>query len=322
MASGLLLATDPPLPTTPERSLWGWLVAHRWRYRAVIAGMLLAYCLLGLGGSIISIDEGFYTQAAREMLARQSFWTLYLNGEPRYYKPPLAMWSIMASYALLGESDWAARLPSALLAGVVALLVLGLAWELFHDPQTNLLALLLFLLLPVTVVLSHMVMTDMYLLAGLAAGMYAWFRARRDWRWYGVFALGLGWGLLSKSVAALALPGWALVIGVVRREWRQLGGVVLASGVAMILALPWVMINLASSRPGFLHEALLQEIVQRILGEYGPWPPATWLGHLLYYPRVMFTDFLPWTVLLLVPMGRVFKDLFRREALGEQALGW
>ncbi|MBI3962944.1 MAG: glycosyltransferase family 39 protein [Deinococcus sp.] len=319
-----VLASPPvgaPAVTSPEPSLFSWLVAHPWRYRGVITGVLLAYCLLGLGGSIGGYDEAFYTTAAQEMLARRSFWTLYFAGEPRYYKPPLTMWAIMASYTLLGESDWAARLPGALLAGVAALLVLALAWELYHDPQINLLALLLLLFPLTTVALTHMVQTDIYLYVGLAAGVYAWFRARTNWRWYALFALGLGWGLLSKSAAGLALPVWALLLALVRQEWRRLGWVVAASGVGLLLIVPYLLVNLANDRQGFVQEAVLHEVVQRVLGGYGP-APTTLLGHLLFYPAVLLVGSLPWTPLLVIPLLQAFRSLFRREAVGEQALGW
>ncbi|MBI3962945.1 MAG: hypothetical protein HY335_09345, partial [Deinococcus sp.] len=86
--------------------------------------------------------------------------------------------------------------------------------------------------------------------------------------------------------------------------------------------LPYLLANLASqNRAGFVQQGLLGEIVRRILGEYGP-HPQSFLGHLLFYPRVLLTDFVPWTALLVIPLFRSFRNLFRREPVGEQALAW
>ncbi len=66
-------------------------------------------------------DEVFYAQTAREMLATPSLLTPLLFGQPQFEKPPLTYWLLAASFALLGEHPWTARLVPALFGVLGAL---------------------------------------------------------------------------------------------------------------------------------------------------------------------------------------------------------
>ena len=62
-----------------------------------------------------------HAEAAREMLQRHDWVTLYTNGIRYLEKAPLPYWAVAASYKLFGVSDWATRLP--LMLTVLALLL-------------------------------------------------------------------------------------------------------------------------------------------------------------------------------------------------------
>lgn len=81
-----------------------------------------------LGGARLwDRDEPRNSRASHEMLARGDWIVPTFNGELRDHKPILLYWGQMASYLALGESEFTARLPSALgaLLTVIAVLVLG-----------------------------------------------------------------------------------------------------------------------------------------------------------------------------------------------------
>lgn len=102
-----------------------------------ICGVLLAIILLGSLGlklrnlghtALTPLDEVFHAIVARNLLkhplAPTLYETQYLDSDPAdwqnthiwMHKPPMALWQIAASFALLGETTVALRLPSALLA--------------------------------------------------------------------------------------------------------------------------------------------------------------------------------------------------------------
>src|SRR5690349_21187030 len=73
--------------------------------------------LLWLGHApLFDVDEGAFSQATLEMFQRGDFLSTYLNGEPRYDKPILVYWLQAAAVTLIGPSEWAFRLPSAICA--------------------------------------------------------------------------------------------------------------------------------------------------------------------------------------------------------------
>lgn len=61
-------------------------------------------------------DEPRNSRASHEMLARGDWIVPTFNGSLRDHKPILLYWGQMASYLAWGESEWTARLPSALCA--------------------------------------------------------------------------------------------------------------------------------------------------------------------------------------------------------------
>ena len=85
-----------------------------------------AIYLPGLGGMELKGEEGRRILPARVMMRTGDYVLPYSEGKPYHRKPPLINWSIAASFkALGGESEFAARLPSAL---SVLLLALTAAW--------------------------------------------------------------------------------------------------------------------------------------------------------------------------------------------------
>ncbi len=65
--------------------------------------------------------DTIHAEAAREMLLRHDWVTMYTNGLRYLEKAPLLYWSLAASYKLFGISDWSTRLP--LMLGFLALVL-------------------------------------------------------------------------------------------------------------------------------------------------------------------------------------------------------
>src|SRR5215470_519575 len=65
--------------------------------------------------------DSVHAEAAREMLLRHDWVTLYTNGLRYLEKAPLMYWSLAVSYEVFGISDWSTRLP--LMLGLLALVL-------------------------------------------------------------------------------------------------------------------------------------------------------------------------------------------------------
>ena len=75
---------------------------------------------------LIDRDEPRFAEASREMWERKDFVVPFFNNQFRFDKPPLTYWFQVASYRLFGENDFAARFPTAIAAGLVAVVLM--AW--------------------------------------------------------------------------------------------------------------------------------------------------------------------------------------------------
>src|SRR6185437_3929943 len=86
--------------------------------RRILAALILLFSLLlffELPGSwLIEPDEARYAEIPREMLATRDFVTPRLDSAHYFEKPPLLYWANAASIAVLGQSAFAARLPTRL----------------------------------------------------------------------------------------------------------------------------------------------------------------------------------------------------------------
>jgi 4-amino-4-deoxy-L-arabinose transferase-like glycosyltransferase len=65
--------------------------------------------------------DSIHAEAARELLVRHDWTTLYIDGVRYLEKAPLMYWAMAASYKVFSVRDWAARVP--LVLGVLALLL-------------------------------------------------------------------------------------------------------------------------------------------------------------------------------------------------------
>ena len=98
-------------------------VRTRWSVGS-IALIVLLWTILQMGGlfrpGLLDDVDSIYIEIAREMLHRHDFVTPMIDGVRFFDKPPLMYWMAAGSMRIFGETDWAARLPLALLtAGAV-----------------------------------------------------------------------------------------------------------------------------------------------------------------------------------------------------------
>ncbi|MGA9527009.1 MAG: glycosyltransferase family 39 protein [Terriglobales bacterium] len=94
-----------------------------WR-AALLCLVALWYVVYMVGLSrpaLLDDADTVHAEAAREMLQRHDWVTLYVNGERYLEKAPLMYWSVAASYKLFGISEWTTRFP--LMLGVLAMIL-------------------------------------------------------------------------------------------------------------------------------------------------------------------------------------------------------
>ena len=97
--------------------------SSRWMVLCLL--VLSAGLYIGTAGSPALDDEDVdaaHALVSQEMLQRHDFVVMYMDGVRYLIRPPMHFWMVAASYKLLGESEFATRLPLGLaMVGMVLL---------------------------------------------------------------------------------------------------------------------------------------------------------------------------------------------------------
>lgn len=220
----------------------------------VVLGAVLR--LWGLGSAEIFHDEGFYAfrsigyidylQNADQTTPMQWYrasalpWWTSLSFHDH---PPLFFMIQRVFFALLGDTLFAARLPS-VLAGLVAIIALYfLARKVFKDERAGLLAALLLAINHVHVWISRSSLMESTLIALIILNIYFFIKFTEDQRHWFWFGATLGLAFLTKYTAAFLLPAYFVYLMLSYRgafkSWRLYA----AMGVALVLFSPVLIYN-------------------------------------------------------------------------------
>ena len=204
--------------------------------------------LPGLGGMELKGEEGRRILPARVMMQTGDYVLPWSEGKPYHRKPPLINWSIAASFKVLGgESEFAARLPSAL---SVLLLALTAVWagRILAGPAGAWWLPLAILTTIGAVEKGRLAEIEALFFSlsgiGMLGWLGGWYRGGSPWaRWLWA---GVWFGLASLAKGPIFLPFFYAFAGIIlwkngqRRElWHPAHFAGLA--ISILLPLPWVM---------------------------------------------------------------------------------
>lgn len=261
---------------------------------------------------LTDVDEGAFSEATREMLARGDYVSTYLNGLPRFDKPILIYWLQALSVGAFGVNELAFRLPSALCATGWVVLVTGFLRGHTDEVTALLGGGLVAGSLAVTVI-GRAATADALLnllIAGSMLAIYRYFSERRRRHLYAAHAL-IGLGLLAKGPIALLIPGAvSLLHAALRRELGTWWRAALSPGpLALLVAIaaPWYVLQYLRQGQPFIEGFFLHHNLDRFQG-----PMEGHGGSLWYYLPVILLAVLPYSGLLIAVLLRP-RELWRDE---------
>jgi 4-amino-4-deoxy-L-arabinose transferase-like glycosyltransferase len=274
--------------------------------RLILPGLILlalAGCLffLGLGSlPLLEPDEGRNAEVAREMLVSGDWITPHYDTLTYLDKPAVYFWLVAGSFRVGGINEWAARIPSALMA-LATLLLVWLLGRTMGGASAGLRAAVVFATCPLAIAFAHLVIFDMLLAFLMALVMTVFWIAKsegyRDPRLDMLLFAALGVATVTKGPVGFLVPLLSIVVyEAVRGKGGDLKRLRWGLGVAVFLAavLPW-FIAVSIRNPDFPRYALWQESLQRFVtgGQVHR------QGGLFYYVPVYLAGFFPWSLCLL-----------------------
>ena len=278
-------------------------MSRRWPIILAVLAVFAYACALQGVRPLYSPDEGRYTNVALNMLASGDWLRPTLHPDLEHWaKPPLTYWSIAASVAAFGHSEFAVRLPNALAFGFTILLMARLGRRFV--PAQPWLPALTYATFAFPALAANLVTTDTLLTLWEAATAAAFVEL---W-WAATPTIAHRARLLLWLAAALAFmtkgpPGLlALAACALFALWsdgaRGLRRLFALDALAMFLIVggTWYAI-VAIREPGVLHYFLVEEVVNRVATDRMH-RNAEWYGaHKIYAPTVVL-GMLPWLVFI------------------------
>jgi 4-amino-4-deoxy-L-arabinose transferase-like glycosyltransferase len=262
----------------------------------LIAGFCAFLFFYGMGQfGLIGADEPRYAQVAREMLERRDWITPVLGGHAWLEKPPLYYWQAMLTYSIFGVSDVAARIPAAIDATLLIVVVYLFFRKFRRGVEVD--AALITASCAGVIGYAHAASMDMALAATFSVGMLAWWAWRESEKqlylapFYACVALGM---LAKGPVAPLLAAAVIIVFAAVSRELRLVQRTLWLPGILLFcaIALPWYF-AVQMRNPQFFREFILQHNLARFSSDLYHHRQPVW-----YYLPVIALALVPWTVFI------------------------
>jgi 4-amino-4-deoxy-L-arabinose transferase-like glycosyltransferase len=269
------------------------------RGAALLLFLVLGLLLFRLGAvPLLGPDEPRYARVAVEMHRAGEWVTPTLQGVPWLEKPALYYWLAGGAFALLGETETAARLPS-VLAALVFVGVTALVGARIFGSAAGLHAGFVLGTSLLTFAYGRAAAMDMLLAATVTAaiGLMALRILGVAGRGavYGAYA-AMGLAVLAKGPLGVLLPGLVMTGYVLVVRDRKLLRDLLPPGaflVFLLLAGPWYAFVLRDQGRAFVDVFLLGHNVARFTSTVHNHP-----GPVFYYVPVILVGFFPWSGLL------------------------
>lgn len=257
--------------------------------------LCVAYVLFinGLGNiSLWDPDEPRQAIMAREMVQRADYVHPYLNGMPYLEKPPLYPWLIVATARITGMiNEFSSRLPSAIAAALLLLVVYFLGRRMDHEVSGFLAGLILATNYQFLGNARESVM-DMTFALFIGLSIFLGYLSIEKERkaLLGLSLLPCTLAILSKGPAGLVIPlGVLFLYCIARRRLRRMF-LPLVWGSVLSLALASIWFLLAGR--AYINEFLLHQNITRYTTGFDHIEPFWY-----YFPK-LFVNFLPWSIAL------------------------
>ena len=287
--------------------------------------------------------DSVHAEVAREMVVRRDWITLHANGIRYLEKAPLMYWGMAASFTVFGPRDWAARLPLALAALALILVVDASGPRFFNSGLAGFYAALILEASFGIFIYTRILIPDVIVCLWLTFAMLMFWislgqeQPSRATAWG--FAAACALNVLTKGLIGVVFPVFIVVIflwfnhnlGHLRRwhPWSSLA-------IFLVIAVPWhVAAGIANPAQGhpsgimptpgnvhgffwfyFVNEQVYRYLNIRVPRDYDTVPLALFWGLLAVW-------LMPWIAFIFHALGPVrMRSSARRVRLPRHSQAW
>lgn len=221
-------------------------------------------------------DEINFAESAREMIVTGDYFSVQINYERFWEKPPLFFWLQVISMTVFGINEFAARFPNAL-CGIITLIVLFRIGRKLFNIDFARLWVLVYLGTFFTFIYFKSGIIDPWFNLFIFLGIYHLYlltgkKETNQWS-YALFAgLFLGLAILTKGPVALIISGLAFIVYFITNrfilfiKWKEILTIMLT---AMLISFLWFGVDLVRNGTAFLDNFIDYHIRLLTTGEAG-----------------------------------------------------
>lgn len=284
---------------------------------SLVLAIVIAFVLNAYSLPLTDVDEGAFSEATREMMARGNLISPTLNDAPRHDKPILIYWAQAASVSVLGVSEIGFRLPS-IVASILWLVFLYRFCLRHADRRTAQVASLVMVLSLAVGFIAKAAISDALLNLFIALsmfGIYDFFCASRGGKspkqirrlLFFVYAM-LGLGFLTKGPVAVMFPllisGLFFVSAGAWRDWLKAAFFWPGWLLFLAIVVPWHVLVYLDQGDAFFRGFYLKHNLNRYSNTFEG-HGGKWYYYLVVLPFVL----MPFTGWLLAIVGKLLRKL-------------
>ncbi|MFA5008700.1 MAG: glycosyltransferase family 39 protein [Candidatus Omnitrophota bacterium] len=271
-----------------------------------------------LGNNIISLtndNEVFYAQTAKEMIQQNTWLTPYLFGQPQFEKPIFTYWLLKLAFIIFGVNAFAARFFPAIFGvlGVVTLYSIGMLG--FKDRLKAFLSSVILASCGMYIGLAKLVFTDMFfsVLIMMSFAFFFFSYVNQNKKLIGLLlsAICMGFAVLTKGPLGILIPFLAVIAFLlIKKDLKFLfcKETIWSFLVLLLTIAPWYILMIQKYGNTFINEFILNDNLRRAVeAQHGG--HDTWY----YYPSLMVSGMLPWSLFVLGAMIFLYKGLKQKE---------
>jgi len=281
------------MKNNPE-AIEAWAVRHRYLFLS-LGGLLLYVAFLGLR-DVWYPGEPDMGEVALSMFNSGDWVAPRFMGEVWITYPPMMYWTaVISSHLLGGMTAFTLRLPNALAAIGIVLMVCAVGTRWFNARSGFWAGFALLISITFTWQ-ANGYRPDILFALGITAGLFLYALGTDGERGWWLKAAGfacLGIAMLAKGILGLLLPGLVLTLWLgARRKWAQIFMLVPLSLASLAVFLPWVVgAAQAMGWDNLLNEFYAQNLGRFASGSRGHHQPMS------YYFKNFWVDLWPWAIL-------------------------